>query len=540
MVKISIVMGYLNRKQQFLKTLESIQRSSVSKEDYEIIVIDDGSEMEHDLSDVKGIKLIKIPKDKKTWTCPVIAYNLGITKASGEWIVLQNPEVKYEDGDFLKFLSTEASTDTYYATHVIAQNPDGTPSSWYNHPVHRPCFYHFCVAIHNTKLKLIGGFDPDMKDGVDYDDVDFLERVKKVCKMDFVKVLCVHQWHPSFSYMYPDTEERRQKNKTICETNSEIFKNPYKFLPKQRLLIFGGTGSLGYHLVKRYKEEYEIYVASRDETKQWEMKMKFPCVNFSICDIRDKLKVEHVIHQINPDIIIIASAMKHVDLCEIEINECIQTNILGTKNILECLSSSVFTVCFVSTDKTCNPVNVYGMSKGISEALMVQYSLNDKNRRYVTVRYGNVLNSRGSIIPILHETGRNPNKKEFNLTHPDMTRFIMTLDQSVDLIDNAINHAESGDIVIPELISMKVKDLVEIFSEMYNKPISITGLRPGEKLLESLINETQSLRIRRGEKYTYIKPRQVFDDNLQTDYNSSLNQISKEELKQLLMSLELM
>ena len=539
-VKVSIVMSYLNRKQQFLKTLESIHNSSIPKEDYEIIVVDDGSEPEHDLSDVSGIRLVKISKCNKNWTCPVIPYNLGITKANGDWIILQNPEVKYDDGDFLKFLIENADHETYYSAHVLSLNPDGSPSSWYSHPEYRNCFYHFCIAIHKTKLDLLGGFNPEMKDGVDYDDVEFVERVKKVCsKMEYVKILCSHQWHPSFSYMYPDTHERRQKNKEICDKSEGIYKDPHKYLPKQKLLIFGGTGSLGYHLVKRYIDKYDLYVASRDETKQWEMKMKFPSVKFSICDIRDKLKVKYVIDQINPEVIIIASAMKHVDLCEIEINECIQTNIIGTKNILESLNNGVNTICFVSTDKVCNPVNVYGMSKGISEALMIQYSLKESNKKFVTVRYGNVLNSRGSIIPILHQSGKDETIKKFKLTHPDMTRFIMTLDQSVDLIDYAINHAESGDVVIPELISMKVKDLVEIFSEMYEKPIEISGLRPGEKLLESLINETQSLRIRKNEKYTHIKPRQVFEDNIPLDYNSSINQISKEELRNFLKSLNL-
>lgn len=540
MVKISIVMAYLNRKPQFLKTLESIQNSSVKKEDYEIIVVDDGSEIEHDLSDVKGIKLIKIPKNNKSWTCPVIPYNLGITKATGEWIILQNPEVKYEDGDFLKFLIENGESDVYYSTHVLSLNPDGSPSSWYSHPEHKNNFYHFCTAIHRKNLDKLGGFNPEMKDGVDYDDDEFVKRVKKVCnKLEYVKFLCLHQWHPSFSYMYPDTEERRQKNKELCDKSEGIYKDPYKYIPKQKLLIFGGTGSLGHQLVKKYINTYEIYIASRDETKQWNMKIKFPNVNFIICDVRDKLKVSQVISKVSPEIIIIASAMKHIERCEDDIHECIQTNLVGTKNILESLTNSVNIVCFISTDKACSPVNVYGMTKGISESLMIQYSLEDQTRKYVTVRYGNVLNSRGSVIPTLHEIGKNVNIKEFKLTHLEMTRFIMTLEQSVDLIDHAINNADSGDIVIPELISMKVKDLLEIFSDIYGKPIKICGLRPGEKLLESLINDTQSLRIRKGEKYTYIKPRQVFEDNKQLDYNSSINQISKDELRKLLQNLNL-
>jgi len=307
-----------------------------------------------------------------------------------------------------------------------------------------------------------------------------------------------------------------------------------------RLLIFGGTGSLGHELVTKYESGHEIWIASRDETKQWEMKIKYPNVNFRICDVRDALKVLHVIDAIKPDTIIIAAAMKHIDRCEDETHECISTNIMGTKNILENLSSSVLRVCFVSTDKACSPVNVYGMCKGISEGMMIERALNDKTRKYVIVRYGNVLNSRGSIIPTLHAMGKNPDKKEFTLTHPDMTRFIMTLSQSVDLIEHALEHAQSGDVVIPTLVSMKVKDLFEIFSEIYKKPVIVTSLRPGENMLESLINKTQSRRLVVGTDYMYIKPRELVDGAIVQDYSSSINSISKDELRELLTNLNVL
>ena len=164
------------------------------------------------------------------------------------------------------------------------------------------------------------------------------------------------------------------------------------------------------------------------------------------------------------------------------------------------------------------------------------------NFKFVTVRYGNVLNSRGSIIPILHELGKDDSIKEYKLTHNDMTRFVMTLDESVDLIEHAINNGESGDIVVPKLISMKVKDLIEIFSEIYNKKYVITGLRPGEKMLESLINETQSIRITQDELgYVFIKPTylgKIFNNDPK-DFNSTLNPLSKEELKDYLIKLDL-
>jgi nucleoside-diphosphate-sugar epimerase len=307
-----------------------------------------------------------------------------------------------------------------------------------------------------------------------------------------------------------------------------------------RLLIFGGTGSLGHELVTKYASGNEIWVASRDETKQWEMKMEYPSVNFRICDVRDACKVRQVIEAIVPDTIIIAAAMKHIDRCEDETHECISTNIMGTKNILENLTATVLRVCFVSTDKACSPVNVYGMCKGVSEGMMIERSLSDKTRKYVIVRYGNVLNSRGSIIPALHLTGQNHAKTSFSLTHPEMTRFIMTLSQSVNLIDHALEHAQSGDVVIPRLVSMKVKDLLEIFSDIYDKPVITSSLRPGEKMLESLINETQSRRLVVGPQYMYIKPRDMVDGAQVQDYNSSINSLSKEELREMLSNLGLL
>jgi UDP-glucose 4-epimerase len=160
----------------------------------------------------------------------------------------------------------------------------------------------------------------------------------------------------------------------------------------------------------------------------------------------------------------------------------------------------------------------------------------------VNIRYGNVLNSRGSIIPILHEKGNDPLVKEFSLTHPDMTRFVMTLEQSVELIEHAILYAESGDTVIPQLISMKLVDLMTIFSEKYGKPVIITGLRPGEKMLESLISETQSMRLSNGpDGYMYIKPvyKSTLFNEQPRNYNSHINPLTVEGLKTYLTKLNL-
>ena len=323
-------------------------------------------------------------------------------------------------------------------------------------------------------------------------------------------------------------------------------------IKNKTILIFGGTGSLGNKLNERYLDTNIIYNFSRDEHKHWKMRLKFNShknLHFIIGNVADKTRVEESIKRVKPDIIIIACAMKHIEQCEVNTNESLNTNMLGTKYILDSVENNLNvltkleTVLFVSSDKACSPINNYGMAKALSETFLIEKAKYVEHIKFINVRYGNVLNSNGSIIPRLHAMGKDPNYTEFYLTHENMTRFVMTLDQSVDLIEYAILKAESGDTVISELVSLKVKDLIELFSEKYNKPIKITGLRPGEKLLESLINETQSGRIEKYGKYTHIKS--VFDfkkpiiaDNLR-NYNSMMNPLTKQELKDYLISLGL-
>jgi UDP-N-acetylglucosamine 4,6-dehydratase len=323
------------------------------------------------------------------------------------------------------------------------------------------------------------------------------------------------------------------------------------FLDK-KILIIGGTGFLGYKLTERYKNNNKIYLMSRDESKHWKMAIDFnnnQNIDFIIGDIRDSNKIRQTLLRINPNIIILAAAMKHIDKCEYETNECIQTNILGTQNVLNEIEfnksqlENLETVCFISTDKACSPVNIYGMAKAASECLMVEKSKYIDDIKFVCVRYGNVLNSTGSIIPILHKLGKNEEIKEFILTDERMTRFVMTYEQSLDLIENAILKGESGDIVIPKLISCNIIDMFEIFSEIYNKPIKIGKLRPGEKILESLINETQSMRLTIDDNgYMYIKPcykNFLTNNDFVKDYNSTINPLSKEELRKYLLNLKL-
>lgn len=320
------------------------------------------------------------------------------------------------------------------------------------------------------------------------------------------------------------------------------------------ILLFGGTGSLGYEIVKRYIDNNIIYNYSRDECKHWKMKLDFnhnKNLNFIIGDVINSNKIEETLLRVKPNIIIIASAMKHIDQCEYNTDQSLNTNLLGVKNILDLvekyqilLDGSLQTVLFVSSDKACSPINVYGMCKALSETLVVEKSYYIKKFKFVNIRYGNVLNSRGSIIPLLHTIGSDPEKKYFTLTNDKMTRFVMTLEQSVDLIEHTIINGESGDTVIPKLISMNVKDLVELFSEKYNKPIKLTGIKPGEKLLESLINKSQSCRIIVNGEYTHIKSIYDFNESIDesslNDYNSKINPLNKEELRTFLFNLNLL
>jgi UDP-N-acetylglucosamine 4,6-dehydratase len=322
-------------------------------------------------------------------------------------------------------------------------------------------------------------------------------------------------------------------------------------MENKKILIIGGTGSLGNKLTQKYMDKNELYLLSRDESKHWEMTINYnnhPNIKFIIGNIADKNKIEQILLRHNFEIVILAAAMKHIDRCEYESNECINTNLIGTQNVLDCIEKNIQlltnlkVVCFISTDKACSPVNIYGMSKAISESLMVEKSKYVESIKFVCVRYGNVLNSRGSIIPALHKIGQNKDIAHFKLTDERMTRFVMTLEQSVDLVEHAILKAESGDIVIPQLVSCKVKDLLEIFSEIYSKPIVADKLRPGEKMLESLINETQSMRLTFEEDgYMYIKPtyKNIMINNEVKDYNSTINPLVKEELKQYLINLDL-
>jgi nucleoside-diphosphate-sugar epimerase len=311
----------------------------------------------------------------------------------------------------------------------------------------------------------------------------------------------------------------------------------------KKILVFGGTGSLGHKLVEMYGKNNDVVVFSRDENKHWQMSMKHNQLDFIMGDIRDSQRVTDAILRTRPDIIIIAAALKHVDRCEYEVNEALLTNLRGTTNVLDCVSlhysqlTNLRHVVFVSTDKACSPINTYGLTKALSEKAIVEtaYKLRDLcSIKFVNIRYGNVLNSRGSIIEVLNNVGKS-SVPQYKLTHPNMTRFIMTQEESVQLINYAILRAQSGDTVIPKLASMLIKDLIEIFAIKYNKSIQVSGLRPGEKMHEALLNDTEVARMIEHPRYYIIEPPYRAKYQEQTiRYDSSIPVIPKAKLSEYL------
>ena len=317
----------------------------------------------------------------------------------------------------------------------------------------------------------------------------------------------------------------------------------------KRVLIFGGSGSLGYALINRLVASNSITICSRDEAKHWTIRNQIQSENlhFAIGDVRDAARVSDIIVKSRPNVIIVAAALKQVDTCERYPFESIQTNIVGVKNVTDAVESNLprisgelDCVLLVSTDKACLPVNVYGMCKAVSERVVTSHSAENSEVRFIGVRYGNVLNSRGSILPLFRYQASHASA--FSLTHKEMTRFVITLDESIDLILTAIRDAQNGEIWIPKLHAMRILDLVQIFSERYDKPIEVTGMRPGEKLHESLVSEPESVRVRDTGKHYVLKPSYlpVDMDAKIFEYNSAGFVFEKPELERYLVSIGLL
>ena len=278
----------------------------------------------------------------------------------------------------------------------------------------------------------------------------------------------------------------------------------------KKILIIGGTGALGKTLTKRYYTDNQIVIFSRDEHKHVNMQRNFPDAIYQIGDIKDKESIIYTLNEYKPDVVINTAALKHVPICEDNPYESVKTNIIGHRNLIDCIQLSnhkIETLIFISTDKACKPINVYGMCKAISERLYIDYANKQKDIKVILCRYGNVLESTGSVIPYfkkLLESGVD----SLPITDERMTRFTITLKESVELIGWAYNHIEShGAIVVPKLKSMFITDLAKVLAKDYGHEdidLDFIGIRSGEKLHEEMVSLEESMRAKEYDKYFMI------------------------------------
>ena len=294
------------------------------------------------------------------------------------------------------------------------------------------------------------------------------------------------------------------------------------YLDKKRILITGGTGSLGKVLTRRILSgqlgtPQSVVVFSRDEAKQHEMRMEYlnrrsvtedvmyhnfeRTLQFKIGDVRDFHSVAQALT--NVDIVFNAAALKQVPACEYFPYEAVRTNIEGAENIVRAIKElrlNIETVVAISTDKACKPTNVMGMTKAIQERIFLTANIDCPTTRFVAVRYGNVLASRGSVVPLFLdqiEAGG-----PITLTDKKMTRFLLTLDQAVDTVFEAMQFAEAGETYIPKIKAALIVDVVSALVGKKKIEVKETGIRPGEKLHEVLVSQEESLRtISRGDYF---------------------------------------
>ncbi|MFN3341678.1 MAG: UDP-N-acetylglucosamine 4,6-dehydratase (inverting) [Flavobacteriales bacterium] len=277
------------------------------------------------------------------------------------------------------------------------------------------------------------------------------------------------------------------------------------------ILVTGGTGSFGKKFVETVLREYpnvkRLVIFSRDELKQYEMSLlfpgsKYPCIRFFIGDVRDKDRLIRAMEGI--DIVIHAAALKQVPAAEYNPSECIKTNVNGAENVIEaCLANQVKHVVALSTDKAAAPINLYGATKLCSDKLFVAANniRGHKDIRFSVVRYGNVMGSRGSVIPFFLE------KKKSGLlpiTHAEMSRFNISLEQGVDLVMLAIANSQGGELYVPKLPSYNILTLANALAPGINT--EIVGVRPGEKIHEDMITPSDALNTLELKNYFIIHP----------------------------------
>mgnify|MGYP003665224673 FL=1 len=263
---------------------------------------------------------------------------------------------------------------------------------------------------------------------------------------------------------------------------------------RKKILITGGTGSLGKALIKKIKGlGWKIIVYSRDEGKQALAFGSDPDIIRVIGDVRDLTKIDTTMRLHKPDFVIHAAALKRVDDMEFHPDECIKTNVMGSQNVATAaLANDVKKCMLISTDKACQPINVYGSSKFIAERIFTNFDYNSSSTIFASVRYGNVIASRGSFIPLWMDKVRN--KEQIPITSFDCSRFLFTLDDAVDTVLLALETAQGGEVFIPKISSYKLETVLNAVLEMTgveNADTVVNGMRPGEKIHEDMLAKTE-------------------------------------------------
>lgn len=326
-------------------------------------------------------------------------------------------------------------------------------------------------------------------------------------------------------------------------------------LKDKTLLITGGTGSFGNAVLTRFLNTdhfKEIRIFSRDEKKQDDLRRKLasPKVKFYIGDVRDYRSVETAVRGV--DYIFHAAALKQVPSCEFFPVEAVKTNVLGTENVLEAaINHKVKNVVVLSTDKAVYPINAMGISKAMMEKVLVANSRNAGKTIISGTRYGNVMASRGSVIPLFVDQIKRG--EPLTLTDPNMTRFMMTLEDAVDLVLFAFKHANPGDMFVQKAPAATIEILAKALQELYsvNRPIKVIGTRHGEKLYESLLTREEKVKAEdlgdyyripsdnRDLNYSNFFSEGEVDMNIVEDYHShNTERLDKEGMKKLLLKLD--